>query len=335
MKNDQLLCSCYNTNNAYIFRFHFTNTWQVEVKHKVDLFYSLDYIDDYPITFNEHYMVILYRNTELKLKDSSDSDQEVHEDPNLLIYKLDQPKDENDTNLFFAIYQYEIKEDNFSVVDFELNEEKGVTFLYLLMKKTQNGSSKKKSLVMKKFLLSEYSLEYNLGSYKYRDTASFIATDLLGNRIEFTLELLLKVNLKIYLFLFMAVAFGIILIVMIVIYFLKRKQIRKLKEKIHERTRLKLEFILGQHQLGEQVKTGLEKQLEEAELDSSELSKSQIEESKNEGANQSQSGPEEGPSEQEGRDRAMESKQSEKKEVSKKDSPKDSVQESMDERVIG
>lgn len=286
MQNDELSCSCYNTNFAYIFHFYFTTSWQLDVKHKVELFYSLDYIDDYPITFNEEYMVIQYRSSEFK--EEKDPHEPQHEDPNLLIYKLNQPEDEEDTNLFFAIYQSEIAEDNFRIVDFELNYEKGLTYLYLLMKKSAKGPGhQKKILVMKKFSLSEYSLEYDLGSYKYRDSANFVATDLLNNKVEFTLHMLLRVNLQIYLFLFMAVAFGVILLVMLGVYILKKKQIRKLKalksknkqEELKRNEELKKKLAEG---FNKQNKSNLEKIEAMKEKENEKLEESEILDSKNE-----------------------------------------------------
>lgn len=238
----------FSTNQVYLFRFYFDFVWKMEKYYEVDLFYSLDYMDELPIIHDDQFMVII-NNSVKKPKKKEFLMEDVEDpravEPNVIIYRFEE---DSQTSLFGALYETDIdsnpfddqREESFHIVDSALNSEAdGHTYLYLIMlaqsQQSDDSENRHNKLVLKKFHLGEYSLEYNLRSYRFRDTLEFVALDFYQNQISFTLEAVLSPNRDLYVFLFISSACLMIVVVMALIVVYKVWEYRRLKREVDER----------------------------------------------------------------------------------------------------
>lgn len=211
--------------------------------YEIDLFYSLDYIQDDPIIYNDKYLVILNNSKKEKAKEEDEEKNKSKIEPNVIIYRFE---DEGETTLFAALYETDIdgnpfndsRIESFEIVDSALNiEEDGNTYLYLILL-TDTFKKKKpvrNKLTMKKFLLGEYKMEYNLKSYRFRDTVEFVALDFYQNKIAFKLEAVILSNRDLYVFLFITSGSLIIVFILIFIVVYKYWEYKKLKRNVDAR----------------------------------------------------------------------------------------------------
>jgi hypothetical protein len=219
----------------------------MEKYYEIDIFYSLDYMNYLPIIHDDRYLVIVNNPTKMIVNNTygiDDDETETIKEPNIIIYRFE---DDNKTSLFAALYESDIdtdihtgdRQNYFNIVDSALNtEEDGKTYLYLIMlgkSNLEDGKTVKNKLIMKKYHLGDYSLEYNLRSYRFRDSITFVALDFYQNQVEFTIRAVLAPNRDLYVFLFIASACLIILVIMSLIVSYKFWECRRLKKEVDKR----------------------------------------------------------------------------------------------------
>ena len=86
-----------------------------------------------------------------------------------------------------------------------------------------------KALSIKKFLLTEYAIQYHFNSYIYRDQAEFTAFDFLKNPHTFEMNFLIESNQKLFVFLSIAITALILVLILVVIALYKYREFSKLK----------------------------------------------------------------------------------------------------------
>lgn len=218
----------------------------MEKYYEIELFYSLNYLEELPIVHDKNYLVIINEETKKESKkESEDIDEEDNKiiEPNIIIYRFEK---DNKTSLFAALYESDLdcnphndeKEEYFEIVDSALSTEAdSETYLYIIMlaKSGKGDYSRKDKLIMKKFHLGEFVLEYDLKSYRFRDSLDFVALDFFQNRVGFKMEAVLVSNHTLYVFLFISSACLIIVVVLSLIVGYKLWEYKKLKRTVDGR----------------------------------------------------------------------------------------------------
>lgn len=271
-------CIVFSTQKVFLYRFFFEIEWKLEQFYEIELFYSLDYLEEEAIIHDENYLVIINSPTkevEEKERGEDEPSQESVQtiEPNVIIYRFE---DDNKNSLFGALYETDLvenphnddTEEMFNIVDSALNSEAdGETYLYLIMLGITRvkGKARKNKLILKKFRLGEYQLEYDLKSYRYRDEMDFVALDFLQNRVSFKLEAILVSNHNMYVFLFISVACLIILFIMIAIVAYKLWDYRRLKRQVKERIQRDQERVDSTNELMSGLESHFQNELSQGE----------------------------------------------------------------------